>query len=191
MSNLKIEIKKRHYPYKDDISAPFNLWGEFIITCEESVLLDTEWDITVFIEWFIENKEYLKIEKFPFDFVNSIAESRDLLFNKVDTFNEEQEEEMFEYVEVLSNYFSNHYLHLRGTDTQSFYIGLVQDGRGEISYTIDNTYYKYIFDMEKFLVQVDEEIKGYLKTVKLSEESQSYFKEILGSYYSYIGSTIE
>lgn len=190
MSKLKVELKKKEYPYEDDPSASFNLWGEIIICYEDEILLDTQWNITNFIEWFIENEEYLKIEKFPFEYTNSIAESRDLLFERVDDFSDSQEQEMFDYVDELSEYFPNHYFHLRGTDTQSYYIGLTPTNGGEISYCVDDKYYSYNFDMDKFITRVDEEIKRFLESTQIKASTQSFFEEALPSYYSYIGSII-
>ena len=136
-------------------------------------------------------KEYLATEVFPFKFTNSIAESRDLLFDKIDDFSDEQEQEQFEYEDYLSDYFVNHYFHLRGTDTQSFYIGLIPNLNGEISCSVEDKYERYEFNMDSFISEVDEEIKKFLKTCDISNETKLFFKGSLSYYYKYVGSVGE
>lgn len=82
------------------------------------------------------------------------------------------------------------YLWVQEYDKLLYQIWKKKNKRSFYLWKMDETYI-YAFDMEKFLVQVNEEIKGYLKTVKLSDKSKSYFKEILRSYYSYIDSNVK
>lgn len=186
MKNLKIKLKKTNNPYKEEMSTILELWGEFSIYWENVTLLNLEWDIASFIEWFAEKKEYLKEERFPFSFTNSIAESRELLYDKVDDFSDLQEQEMFDYVDYLSDYFMNHHFHLRGTKTPDFYIGLTPNGCGEISYYDNEEYRVYSFDMDRFLEETDKEIKQFLSTIIVNDENEEYFKETLAEYYSYM-----
>lgn len=129
MEKLSLTLKKKVTPYEES-SSKFELWGEFTLKHEGKLLAKVQWDLTDFIKWFMETKEILESEGFPFAFTNSIAESRDLLFEKIDEFSDSQEQEMFDYVDYLSDYFTNHYFHLKGTNTQEYYIGLVPNGCG-------------------------------------------------------------
>lgn len=182
MPNLRIKLKKKGNPYKEESSALLELWGEIVIYCEEKVILNLEWDVSSFVEWFGDKKGYLKTEKFPFVFTNSIAESRDVLLDKIDDFSDLKEQ--FAYEDYLSEYFMNHHFHLRGTTTPAFYIGLSPENYGEISYFEDGKYYSYSFDMNEFLENTDKEIKQYLSTIVVNIENKEYFKDILGEYYS-------
>ncbi len=186
MSKLTIKLKKKEHPYQNEPSSSFELWGEFLLCYGDKILVDVQWDMTDFIKWFVENKEYLRTEKFPFDFTNSIAESRDILFEKIDDFSDSQEQEMFDYVDDLSDYFANHYFHLRGTDTYSYYIGLVPNSCGEISNCIDDEYHSFLFDMDEFLMEVDEEIKAFLSTIRIKQENKSFFSDQLSEYAPYL-----
>ncbi|MFC0234496.1 hypothetical protein ACFFIF_10880 [Vagococcus entomophilus] len=184
MENLRIKLKIKDNPYKDESSALLELWGEFTLHYGDVSLLSLEWDVSSFIEWFAEKKEYLKVESFPFPFTNSIAESRDLLFDKMDDFSDLQEQ--FDYEDYLSDYFENHHFHLRGTKTPEFYMGLSPNDCGEISYYDDSQYNVYSFDMDEFLGEADKEIKQFLSTVTIKRKNKSYFEDTLGKYYSYI-----
>jgi hypothetical protein len=184
MKNLKIKLKKTNNPYKEETSTILELWGKFAIYYENETLLNLEWDVASFIEWFAEKKEYLKVEMFPFPFTNSIAESRELLFDKIDDFSNLQEQ--FAYEDWLTDYFMNHHFHLRGTTTPDFYIGLTPNGCGEISYYDNEKYYVYSFDMNRFLEETDKEIKRFLSTMTVNNENKEYFKETLAEYYSYM-----
>lgn len=184
MSKLKIRLNEKDNPYKEETSALLELWGEFVICYEEKVVLNLEWDVSSFIEWFADKRGYLKTEKFPFIFTNSIAESREELFDKIDNFSDLKEQ--FAYEDSLSEYFVNHRFHLRGTITPSFYIGLTPENFGEISYFENAKYYAYSFEMNEFLEETDKEIKQFLSTMAVNAENKEYFKDILGEYYSYV-----
>ncbi|WP_321388803.1 hypothetical protein [uncultured Enterococcus sp.] len=185
MENLKLVLRKKENPYKES-SSIFELWGEFRLLYNDELLMDVEWDLTDFIRWFIDTKEFLKKERFPFHFSNSIAESRDVLFEKVDDFSDSQEQEMFAYVDHLSEYFTKHYLHLKGTNTQEYYIGITPEGYGEISCYTNNEYHAYLYDMDVFIKSTESEIEHFLKSMDIVEESKDFFKEMLTDYYPFL-----
>lgn len=192
MQDLKFIFKKTDNPYiEEQGNSQYDLWGELIIQYGNIILLECEWEMHNWILNFIEEKENLKTQKYPFEYVNSIAESRDTLFDRID-YENGIDEEVFAEEDILQEYFPHHYFKLMGIDSQSFYIGLNPSGNGEISYYVDDEdkYYKYEFDMAAFVEQADKAIIEYLKTFQLKLVSDDeYFKKFLGEEYaSYIGS---
>lgn len=195
-NQLIMRFKKTKDPFLEEQGkSQYDLWGEVTLQYGDKVLLKSEWELHNWISKFIENKEILLTQKFPFQYTDSIKESYDDLMASIDFGNLEDEsieipESAFEQVELYSDYISNHAFHLMGTTTQSFYIGLNPAGVGEISYYIENEdkYYKYEFDMSTFVNQADLAIISYLKKfqLKLTSDEES-LKKTLGDYYKYIG----
>ncbi|GAB2025523.1 hypothetical protein [Lactovum odontotermitis] len=191
MDNLIFIFRKTQNPYlKEQGGSQYDLWGELLIQYGEKILLDKEWEMNQWILDFIEKKEFLLNQKFPFEYENSISESRYNLFSEIDYENEDSEQ-IYAEEDVLEEYFPKHYFKLTGIDSQSFYIGLNPSGEGEISYYVEaeNKYYKYEFDMPAFVEQADAAIIHYLKKFQLKLTSdEEYFKKFLGEEYAqYIG----
>ncbi|WP_037588046.1 hypothetical protein [Stenoxybacter acetivorans] len=187
MENLIVKLIKKNNPYKNNCIKNDD-WGEIIISYGNKILLDWEWGLLEFIEWFNEKKGKLAQNLFPQDppfiFVNSIAESRDILYSVEFSDEEINKHQDVIYLEKLANYFSDHHFHLRGTLTPSFYIGLNIHGKGEISYGFNldhtgkisyglnvndlgetiyvdnNKYCSYIFNMSDFINTLEKEIKN-------------------------------
>jgi hypothetical protein len=159
MDNLRIFLKKINNPYSYEESSEYDLWGQIEIYYSEKILIDTQWNVLPFIEWFNSNFEKLNTEIFPFRLNNSIAETRDVLYNKND-FANEQEEDL--YYKNLENYFSRHFLKIKGTDTNIFYIGLIDNNIGEISFCKNKIYYSYYFAMDNFINQTKNEINTFI-----------------------------
>lgn len=89
----------------------------------------------------------------------SIAELRDLLFSQCADMDDI--DESVACSENLSPYFDRHHFKLRGTNSQLFYIGLNTAGRGEISFSIDDSYRVFNFEMNDFLLLVEGQIHSF------------------------------
>ncbi|KPH14717.1 hypothetical protein [Chryseobacterium sp. ERMR1:04] len=114
-------------PYKEEFNSEYEIWGEVVLVLSDQSktveILNHQWDILVVYEWFQKNKAILLTESFPFYFENErcIANCRDILYEKND-FKDLNEE--IEYYDTIENYFSNHYFKLKGTDNPILCIGL-------------------------------------------------------------------
>ena len=142
MKSLKVKLEHLRNPYNYEISSKYELWGKIEITYDLHKLLDIQWNTLDFIIWFSACKEYLDKEIFPFKIIGSIAKSRDILFDR-DNFISEEEEES--YYNKLEDYFQHHFFKLKGTDSTIFYLGLIDENTGEISYKMKENYYQYNF----------------------------------------------
>lgn len=144
-------------PYKEDKLD--ELWGniKLIYELNNSIinLLDWEWNIKELQEWFESKKEYLLTRNLNVlnEDNKSIAEVRDIAYNREFFFNED---EQHNYYNMLEDVFLPFQFHLRGTPTPVYYIG-INNGMGEISYfdEIKGKYERYNFDMEFFLISTE------------------------------------
>ncbi|MDR0299089.1 MAG: hypothetical protein LBI13_03285 [Streptococcaceae bacterium] len=191
MDNLSFIFEKTDNPFlKEQNGSQYDLWGSLTLKYGDKILLECEWEMHNWILSFLDKKEILETENYPFEYINSIAESRDTLFGRIDYENGD-DEKIYAEENILEEYFPNHYFKLMGIESQSFYIGLNPDGVGEISYYVEDEdkYYKYEFDMPTFVKQADQAIINYLKKFQLTLVSdEEYFKKFFGEEYSkYIG----
>ena len=183
MKTLKIKLINIDNPYSYEKSSYYDLWGTIQLHYENETLLDTQWNIFEFIEWFNKCDNKLSNEIFPFRYYNSIAESRNILFSK-DDFTNNTEEDKYYY--KLGEYFQCHCFKLKGTNTPIFYIGFGCDFIGEISYEREKQFFKYTFDMKRFITDTDLQIKEFVAKLFLDEKRLSYFKETIPKYFSHL-----
>lgn len=142
-------------PYKEEFNSEYEIWGEVVLVLSDQSktveILNHQWDILVVYEWFQKNKAILLTESFPFYFENErcIANCRDILYEKSD-FKDLNEE--IEYYDTIENYFSNHHFKLKGTDGTILFIGL-KNNNGEISWfdIQKKEYHFYSFNMDYFI----------------------------------------
>lgn len=92
----------------------------------------------------------------------SIAELRDLGYERSFFFSED---EQFSYYSELEECFSSFKFHFRGTPTPMYYIGL-NNGKGEISYysSEQEVYKRYCFNMEEFLNNTNKVLMDFRQT---------------------------
>lgn len=155
MNRLSFNITPKQNPYKDEPNSEYEIWGGIILELKDQSktieILKHQWDILEVYEWFFKNKNTLLIESFPFDFEDEkcIASCRDILYERND-FKDLNEE--IEYYEKIENYFSNHHFKLKGTDTPILFIGL-KNGNGEISWFDDEKgeFSCFSFNMDSFI----------------------------------------
>lgn len=151
---LYFNLERTASPYEEEL-PPNEVWGiiqicyEFDNTVE--YILDWQWDIIEVRDWFDEAKDKLAVKKLDVlnDENQSIAELRDLGYERSFFFNEN---EQYRYYNKLEECFSDFKFHLRGTPTPTYYIGLNNE-QGEISYysAEQKIYKRYCFNMDEFL----------------------------------------
>lgn len=148
-------------PYWFEPGAEFEMWGSIFLKLDDTVLLDLQWDVLPLVEWFYYSKGTLMNDNLPFENPAqlSIAELRDLLFSQCADMDDI--DESVACSENLSPYFDRHHFKLRGTNSQLFYIGLNTAGRGEISFSIDDSYRVFNFEMNDFLLLVEGQIHSF------------------------------
>jgi hypothetical protein len=169
MDKLIINLTKVNNPYLYEKSSKNDLWGKIVLCYGEILLLDIEWNISGFIEWFYNSLNKLNKDIFPFYYYNTIAESRDILYNRYGFENEEKEDL---YYKELENYFHFHYLKIRGTDTNGFYIGLIDNTKGGISWKNDKIYYSHYFIIDEFIEETITEINEFIKEYSMEESDK-------------------
>ena len=204
MDKLSIILRKKDDP---DGYNSSELWGRMEIHWNEIIIFSTEWDLKYFIENFVKNEERLLTEPFPYEYHNSLDESRWVIMNKID---DDDIDASFAQLEEFEKYYPYHYFHNDGTKTPSFAIGLNPKEVGEISFSTGECYYQVIenpdgsttdlrygktapdyykceFDMADFVAQFDAEIVHFLSQFSLEEAYQyDFLKDYLGDYVDYI-----
>ncbi|QQT54545.1 hypothetical protein I6I98_04620 [Sphingobacterium multivorum] len=164
---LYFHLERKESPYEEEL-PPNEIWG-IIQLCYESdnkieYILDWQWDIVEIVEWFDEAKDLLAVKNIDVlnDENKSIAELRDLGYERSFFFSED---EQFSYYSELEECFSSFKFHFRGTPTPMYYIGL-NNGKGEISYysSEQEVYKRYCFNMEEFLNNTNKVLMDFRQT---------------------------
>jgi len=173
--SLHIKMLNKQHAYPEDPNAEYEAWGRMIIFCQSdkiaSVLADTEWDLALFSEWFVTNREALRSENLdpPENTLDqpgkSLVETVVILSQRefdleFDPDEDEQESDWFDY---LYQYDTRHNLRksLMGSGIPPIHIGR-HNGHGEISLYGEDEKWHYRFEMEDFIREAEQEIEKFL-----------------------------
>ena len=146
------------HPYEEWNSSKTEKWAEFsleIVDDRGNVLksvFEWQWDILVFLQWFIDNKDFLFEEKYPiFTNKKSIAFATHQFYQ---TLGENDASE--EIIDAVYDYRTRHDLRfaLRGTDIKSILLGL-KDKAYTVSTYSQNEFWEYEIDLNKFYLQLE------------------------------------
>ncbi|MGH1516620.1 hypothetical protein [Chryseobacterium sp. JK1] len=196
MNQLSFSLTLKQNPYNGEPDSEYEIWGQIILKLNHNPsktieIVNHQWDIIEVYEWFQKSKDLLPADPFPFRFENEkcIAECRDVLYEK-DDFKDLNEE--IEYYDHIENYFSNHHFKLKGTDTPMLFIGL-KNNTGEISWfeTEKNRYTYFSFNMDYFIESTKNEFTALLSKWQNSPEGKKpkvseRIKEIENTYGCYL-----
>ncbi len=173
--SLHIKMLHKVHPYAGSLGADSEAWGRIILSHEtessETILVDTEWDLLVFSEWFITNQQALCLETLVapgnqrLQKGESVAEAVARLNQK--EFPEDQEDLELEWFDFLYQFNLRHNLwySLMGSKIPNILL-CCNNGNGEISFFSDGEKWKYDFNMNEFIKEVEQEIKNYLLFLK-------------------------
>lgn len=168
---LHIKMINKPHPYPESPDAEYEAWGRIIIFWQSddiaSVLVDTEWDLALFSEWFMTNEESLCTENLnpPENILEqprkSLAETISILHQK--EFDPNEDEQEFNWFDYLFQYSSRHNIwnSLLGSRIPNILIGC-NNGFGEISFYGDEKKWQYSFEMKDFIREVEQEIEKFL-----------------------------
>ncbi len=178
MTFLHITMKHKKHPYPNDADAPYEAWGDFQVCLvhdgKEERLLEFEWNLEVFIEWYLENHEKIHTESLAGGLPGeSQAQTEHRLLHT----DMEDMDERDELDDNLYEFRAAHYLRMafRGVEIPNIVIG-VNHSEGEISLYPDedsrwdksDDFFKrgnwaFSFDMSEFQSHLKAEIIAYLE----------------------------
>lgn len=189
---LKLHLTQKPYPYPEKDKLPLEIWGAISFSYGNAILLNHEWDIASVMEFFEENAQFLLTDIFPYNNNISIAEEDNNLYRvQIKKFLDADDDDGLDaWFDSLNQYFKKHRFHLRGTDTNNYFIGLKSSGLGEISYEENGEYISYYFDMTLFIRNVENEIQRIKAEVKgmyitLYAGIDAFLKDEYNSNFSY------
>jgi hypothetical protein len=157
MMNLNISYELIKHPYENEAGSQGEVWSKIelkIIGNNSQIvkmILNIQWDIKVFLEWFVENESLLFVEEPPEEIKHSSI-SQGIYFFYQNLNNEIDDDDL---LGVIYNYRSRHGLRfaLRGTDIEDIYIGM-NDGIPTISLYNDNSQWNYEFNKDEFMNEI-------------------------------------
>lgn len=166
-NKLRFSLQNKAYPYPEEIISDSVRWGRVIISIfvkdNEFNLLDTQWDLSMLLDWFNENEQSIRHDALNDESLGiyvlqaeSLAQAMSRLQER--DFSDNQEALEDKWHDFLFDFRQKHSLRfaLRGTDIPEIFIG-INRGSGEIS-LCDESMWSYQFDMEDFLSSVHKEI---------------------------------
>ncbi len=168
---LHIKMLNKAHPYSGSPGADSEAWGRIILFHElegsATILVDTEWDLLVFSEWFVTNKQALCLETLVApgnqrsQKGESIAEAVTRLNQK--EFSDDEEAMEFEWFDFLYQFNMRHNLwcSLMGNKIPNILL-CCNNGDGEISFFSDGEKWRHEFDMNNFIKEVEQEIEKFL-----------------------------
>jgi hypothetical protein len=156
MNTIRLDFCPLPHPYPGEPESAFEKWGKIIldITAEngQSILslVEIEWDISVLIQWFSENKEALLNEDFPMKagLKTSIAESLAAFYTS-GSFDDEVVDMIYEYRTRHGLVFA-----LRGTNILDTYIGKY-NGVHTASCCLEAAKFTYSIDLRDFFFRLE------------------------------------
>ncbi|MGL5939365.1 MAG: hypothetical protein ACRC2S_03100 [Waterburya sp.] len=159
-NQLRFDFEPKTYPYPNDNCASSVKWGHLRIAIisanRHTILLETEWDLSVLIEWLQQNEQLIKYEPLVNEKVNlsvmnseSLAQAISRLQDK--DFSDEEEMEQDIWFDTLFNFREHHSLSfaLRGSRVSEIIIGCNNE-IGEISLSNEISEWSYKFDIDDF-----------------------------------------
>jgi hypothetical protein len=174
-NQLRFDFEPKTYPYSDENLASSVKWGylkiAIVSTNKHTILLETEWDLSVLIEWLKQNEQLIKYEALINDEVNlsvmnseSLAQALNRLQEKDFSDKEEIQEDI--WFDTLFKFREHHSLRfgLRGAKVPEIIIGC-NNGIGEISLSNEIFEWSYKFDMDDFLADFSKKASSFIKSV--------------------------
>lgn len=167
---LRIMFTRKPHPYPEEYGAHQEAWGEVTILVkvdqEEKLLFQTQNDLALLAEWFVENQEAICQEELIVEGKTalpgeSLAKALIRLHDREEFEIDEVDEELI-WFETLREYLLRHdlYYGMEGSKMENIIIGCC-NGTGEISHRDDG--WCYTFDMGQFIRDFGNEIKRFLK----------------------------
>jgi hypothetical protein len=175
VNKLKVCMTTIPHPYPEEEISKDERWGRLSLVIldsalNESTLLDMDWDLLPFIEWFNENKDILftsfliceELDMYPLP-DESLAQA--LLRLQDRDFSEDDESVLADqWYEALFDFREHHSLRfaLRGTKIPEIILGN-NAGKSEISVSKGDYEWSYEFDENDFFQNIHESIEQFLR----------------------------
>lgn len=161
MGSIHIYLHLVSHPYPEDPGAAHDIWGSIRIQAMQNsvlvTLLDWQWDLLAFAEWFVVTQEDLLTETFYIAghaprTGESLSQALERMRERDDFVDEREADDWFD---ALYIYYTHHSLQvaLRGAAIPDIIVGLNR-GQGEIS--LHNAWH-YSFDIESFCTRLRRE----------------------------------
>jgi hypothetical protein len=148
------------HPYDDEPSSAFEIWSKISLKVMDETngevvkaILDLEWDILVFLEWFIENKSFIINEIFPIKIQEkSLSEN---IFNFYEDIENKHTSDGM--IDNMYNYRTKHDISfgLGGINVKSIIIGLKRNVH-TISYYGVQENWEYEINITDFFQQIEQ-----------------------------------
>lgn len=168
---IEIILLPHPFPYPENPPSRAERWGEFLLrlqTDEEvTTLLDAEWNIDNFAEWFAESQVELcrnteKIAGEALEPGESLAHALERLYSR--EFPDDAPDEILEeYYHELGEFREPRALHggFRGLIIPDIVIGC-NHGAGEVSLCDEGIEWSYAFEMTDFLQETQAKVRAFL-----------------------------
>lgn len=178
---LHIKLFNKKHAYPDAPGAQQEVWGRIILFYQSGetavILVDTEWDLLKFAEWYITNKQFLFFETLsaPGDQKANNGESiAEAIARLTQTkFLEKEEDVEFQWFDYLYQFSSRHNLwnSLMGSKIPNILLGR-NHNFGEISFYSNSKKWSYEFNLSDFKEEVEQEIAKFLLFHKNSSSTE-------------------
>ncbi|HZX59662.1 MAG TPA: hypothetical protein VFE54_13085 [Mucilaginibacter sp.] len=142
------------HPFAQESSSQFELWAEYRLEVVDAngriikTVLEIEWDLLMFLSWFVENKNALLEQGIPLE--NKYSSIGEAVYHFYDAMDDD-----FDNDELLDGVYEYRVAHgirfaLRGTDIPDIYIGIFNKN-GTISFCDNNEKWNYNINLADFL----------------------------------------
>lgn len=187
-THLQIELNHKPHPYPDEPGAPFDAWGRLslsiILPYEKRLLVQREWAMARFADWFLVSENALCAECLSIAGWTPLPSES--LAHALRRFQErdfavDEEHAMFCWVDAIYAYRQHHSLRfaLPGTNIQDIIIGR-NHGRGEISLSQgddgEEHTWSYAFDMNAFCINVKYELRDFFENQLIITKNRTAYK---------------
>ena len=171
-NNLRFILKSLPHPYPYESSSVTEIWGMLSINLlnngESIMLLETQWDMALLINWFCENEKFIQSEELiicehlSLSISGSISKHINHLLER--DFSEDEEDIEDKWYEEIFNFRQRHALTsaLRGANIPDIFVG-INHGQGEISLHSHDDSWCYQFDINDFISDFLNQVETFQK----------------------------
>lgn len=180
-NRLRFDLKLASHPYPEEATSPFEAWGSlfvFMMTNSKQIpLLQTQWNLALLAEWFIENQTCLRYETLSLNGKSlvlpseSLAQALKRLQGQDFSMEEAEEEQWFDQLFQFRQHHSLRFA-LRGANIPEIIIGC-NHGAGEISLSSKEDKWAYPFDLDDFLRDLQQQLEHVLMEWTVTTQNTS------------------
>lgn len=161
---LELKCSLQPHPFPNEPGSGHDIWAGFEMNVRDSKgrlirkVFNAQWDIREFLEWIIENKDFISREPIPIEAQDNDTSIAKIISDYINSIDVDTEDE--ELTDRLYWYRTRHgiWFGMRGTNAPNVYLGILNDIETISYYESKRANWAYAIALKDF---VDQAVKIY------------------------------